>query len=42
MSERHSERMCSLPLFPGMSDQELDRVATAVVEFAQAPALGAR
>ena len=42
VSERHSERMCSLPLFPGMSDQELDRVATAVVEFAQAPALDSR
>jgi len=35
VSERHAQRMCSLPLYPVMSDLELRRIAQAVVEFAQ-------
>jgi len=34
--ERLAERVCSLPLFPGMSDGELERVAGAVLSFAEA------
>ncbi len=33
--ERLAERVCSLPLFPGMSDGELERVAAAVLSFAE-------
>jgi dTDP-3-amino-3,4,6-trideoxy-alpha-D-glucose transaminase len=33
VSERMAQRMCSLPLFPGMSDSELDRVAETVLSF---------
>jgi dTDP-3-amino-3,4,6-trideoxy-alpha-D-glucose transaminase len=33
VSERMAQRMCSLPLFPGMSESELDRVAEAVLSF---------
>jgi dTDP-3-amino-3,4,6-trideoxy-alpha-D-glucose transaminase len=36
VSERHAERMCSLPLYPAMTADEVERVADAVVEFAQA------
>ena len=36
--ERASDRICSLPLFPGMTDEELERVADAVLDFAQARA----
>ncbi|HLM85503.1 MAG TPA: DegT/DnrJ/EryC1/StrS family aminotransferase [Solirubrobacteraceae bacterium] len=42
VSERHAQRMCSLPLFPGMTDLELERVAEAVVDFAQARAARVR
>jgi dTDP-3-amino-3,4,6-trideoxy-alpha-D-glucose transaminase len=35
VSERMAEQMCSLPLFPGMSDAELDRVTEAVLTFTQ-------
>ncbi|MGA2455553.1 MAG: DegT/DnrJ/EryC1/StrS family aminotransferase [Solirubrobacteraceae bacterium] len=35
VSERMAERMCSLPLFPGMSDAELERIGQAVAEFTQ-------
>ncbi len=35
VSERLAERMCSLPLFPAMSDIEVKSVADAIVEFAQ-------
>ena len=35
--ERLSRRICSLPLFPGMSDTELERVAEAVLGFTQEP-----
>jgi len=34
-SERLAERICSLPLFPGMSDDELERVVRGVRDFAQ-------
>jgi dTDP-3-amino-3,4,6-trideoxy-alpha-D-glucose transaminase len=33
--ERLAERVCSLPLFPGMTDGELQRVAAAVLSFAE-------
>jgi dTDP-4-amino-4,6-dideoxygalactose transaminase len=33
--EAHASRICTLPLFPGMSDGELTRVATAVRDFVQ-------
>jgi dTDP-3-amino-3,4,6-trideoxy-alpha-D-glucose transaminase len=35
VSERLSERICSLPIFPGMTDAELERVADAVLSFTQ-------
>ena len=35
VSERLSERVCSLPLFPGMSASELDSVVVAVLVFTQ-------
>jgi dTDP-4-amino-4,6-dideoxygalactose transaminase len=35
VSERLTETICSLPLFPGMSEAELDRVATATLGFSQ-------
>jgi dTDP-3-amino-3,4,6-trideoxy-alpha-D-glucose transaminase len=34
VSEELAERMCSLPLYPSMTDAELERIAQAVVEFA--------
>ena len=33
--ERLARRICSLPLFPGMSDDDLQRVGDAVLEFMQ-------
>ncbi|HEY7952107.1 MAG TPA: DegT/DnrJ/EryC1/StrS family aminotransferase [Solirubrobacteraceae bacterium] len=33
--EAHATRICSLPLFPGMGEEELQRVADAVHEFAE-------
>ncbi|MGH2911166.1 MAG: DegT/DnrJ/EryC1/StrS family aminotransferase, partial [Solirubrobacteraceae bacterium] len=33
VSERLAERICSLPLFPGMSDAELDQIVEAVEDF---------
>jgi dTDP-3-amino-3,4,6-trideoxy-alpha-D-glucose transaminase len=42
VSERHSEQICSLPLFPAMSDEELDRVSDAVLSFAKDGALARR
>ncbi|HST55120.1 MAG TPA: DegT/DnrJ/EryC1/StrS family aminotransferase [Solirubrobacteraceae bacterium] len=33
VSERAAQRICSLPLFPGMSDSELEHVAAAVTAF---------
>ncbi|HEV3323142.1 MAG TPA: DegT/DnrJ/EryC1/StrS family aminotransferase [Solirubrobacteraceae bacterium] len=41
VSEAAAERICSLPIFPGMSDAELDRVAGAVAEFAGEDTAGA-
>jgi dTDP-3-amino-3,4,6-trideoxy-alpha-D-glucose transaminase len=34
VSESAAQRICSLPIFPGMSDGELDRVVGAVASFA--------
>jgi dTDP-3-amino-3,4,6-trideoxy-alpha-D-glucose transaminase len=42
VSERLSKEICSLPLFPSMTDAELDQVATAVLTFAQADTLSPR
>ncbi|HEY7831335.1 MAG TPA: DegT/DnrJ/EryC1/StrS family aminotransferase [Solirubrobacteraceae bacterium] len=36
VSEELASRICSLPLFPGMSEGELERVAAAVLDFAEA------
>jgi hypothetical protein len=33
VSESAAERICSLPIFPGMSDAELEQVAGAVASF---------
>jgi dTDP-3-amino-3,4,6-trideoxy-alpha-D-glucose transaminase len=35
VSERLAERICSLPLYPTMSQAEIERVAHAVIDFAQ-------
>ncbi len=35
VSERLAERMCSLPLFPGMSGEQLEHVAQTIVGFTQ-------
>jgi dTDP-4-amino-4,6-dideoxygalactose transaminase len=35
VSERLAEQMCSLPLFPGMANAELDRVTETVLAFTQ-------
>ena len=42
VSEGHAKRMCSLPLFPSMTEAELEQVAGAVVSFAQADRVGSR
>jgi len=36
VAERQAERMCSLPLFGGMTDAELEQVVEAVLTFTQA------
>ncbi len=36
VSERQAERICSLPLFPGMSDAELEQIVKAVDGFTKA------
>jgi dTDP-3-amino-3,4,6-trideoxy-alpha-D-glucose transaminase len=36
VSERLAERMCSLPVFPSMTDTEIQQIADAVASFAQA------
>jgi dTDP-3-amino-3,4,6-trideoxy-alpha-D-glucose transaminase len=41
-SERLARTMCSLPLYPSMSDAEVERVSSAVTEFAQASIAPAR
>jgi dTDP-4-amino-4,6-dideoxygalactose transaminase len=35
VSERLSKQICSLPLFPSMTDAELEQIATAVLAFTQ-------
>jgi dTDP-3-amino-3,4,6-trideoxy-alpha-D-glucose transaminase len=42
VSERLAERMCSLPLFPGMSEAELERVVAGVRSFVQERAVETR
>ena len=42
VSEGMSRRMCSLPLFPSMTDAEIERVAEAVIAFTQAGRVGVR
>jgi dTDP-3-amino-3,4,6-trideoxy-alpha-D-glucose transaminase len=37
-SERLAETICSLPLFPGMGEEEINRVAAAVADFASVTA----
>jgi dTDP-3-amino-3,4,6-trideoxy-alpha-D-glucose transaminase len=34
VAERHADRICSLPLWPGMTDAQVERVIEAVREFA--------
>jgi dTDP-3-amino-3,4,6-trideoxy-alpha-D-glucose transaminase len=40
--ESLAARICSLPLFPGMTDEELERVAQATLSFAKALPRGTR
>jgi dTDP-3-amino-3,4,6-trideoxy-alpha-D-glucose transaminase len=42
VSESLAERICSLPLFPGMREDELSQVANSVLSFAQDNATVAR
>jgi dTDP-4-amino-4,6-dideoxygalactose transaminase len=35
VSEALAQRVCSLPIFPGMRDAEIEQVANAVIRFAQ-------
>jgi dTDP-3-amino-3,4,6-trideoxy-alpha-D-glucose transaminase len=42
VSERLAQQICSLPLFPGMSDAESEQVSAAVLAFAQDRATQAR
>jgi dTDP-3-amino-3,4,6-trideoxy-alpha-D-glucose transaminase len=42
VSERLSEQICSLPLFPSMTDAECEQVASAVLEFAKDDPSGPR
>ncbi len=42
VSERLAQQICSLPLFPGMTDAELSQVSTAVLAFAQDSSTPAR
>ncbi|HEY2631518.1 MAG TPA: DegT/DnrJ/EryC1/StrS family aminotransferase [Solirubrobacteraceae bacterium] len=42
VSEGLAQRICSLPLFPGMSDRELEQIVTAVDEFTKEPATSTR
>lgn len=35
VSERLAERICSLPIFPSMTEEEIDKVASAVMSFTQ-------
>jgi dTDP-3-amino-3,4,6-trideoxy-alpha-D-glucose transaminase len=42
VSERHARQICSLPLFPGMTDAESEHVSAAVLAFTQDQASGPR
>ena len=42
VAEEHAKRMCSLPLFPSMTEAEIEQVAGAVLAFAQADRVGSR
>jgi len=42
VSERLAEQICSLPLFPSMTEAELEQVATAVLTFAEDDSLRPR
>jgi dTDP-3-amino-3,4,6-trideoxy-alpha-D-glucose transaminase len=42
VSEELAERICSLPLFPGMSEAELEQVVSAVVDFTKDATVQAR
>jgi dTDP-3-amino-3,4,6-trideoxy-alpha-D-glucose transaminase len=42
VAERLAERMCSLPLFPGMTDAELEQIVDSVLTFTQAKSADAR
>lgn len=42
VSERLAEQICSVPLFPGMTDAECDQVAQAIVSFAKDNATAGR
>jgi dTDP-4-amino-4,6-dideoxygalactose transaminase len=42
VAEEHAGRMCSLPLFPSMTEAEIEQVAGAVLAFAQADRVGSR
>ena len=42
VAEEHARRMCSLPLFPSMTEAEIEQVAGAVLAFAQADRVGSR
>jgi dTDP-3-amino-3,4,6-trideoxy-alpha-D-glucose transaminase len=42
VSEALAERICSLPIFPGMSEAELEQVAGAVVDFTKDATVQAR
>jgi dTDP-3-amino-3,4,6-trideoxy-alpha-D-glucose transaminase len=42
VSERHSRQICSLPLFPGMTEVEIEQITEAVVEFTKDTTLLAR
>lgn len=35
VSEAHAQRICSLPLFPGMTDAELHQITDAILTFAK-------
>jgi dTDP-4-amino-4,6-dideoxygalactose transaminase len=39
--ERLSEQICSLPIFPGLSDEEIAWIATSVAELDPLPAKAA-
>jgi dTDP-4-amino-4,6-dideoxygalactose transaminase len=42
VSERLAEQICSVPLFPTMTDAECEQVAEAIVSFAKDNATAGR